>query len=124
MLYLHHEFSGFDGTSRNIPVHFLIRPFPLRDPYPSYPTRRPTATHRETHLSCDRLRLVNGPERGSVADSFWQASVVSVGVCIRGRHRRRAGSYRSRHHRFTRTPCGRNAIHPLSAPACAASLTP
>jgi hypothetical protein len=30
------------------------------------------------------------PERGSVADSFWQASVVSVRACIRAR-RRRAG---------------------------------
>jgi hypothetical protein len=25
-------------------------------------------------LSCDRLRFVNGPERESVADSFWQGS--------------------------------------------------
>ena len=41
-------------------------------------------------------------------DSFWQGSVVSVGACIRARHRRRAGGYRSRHRRFTRTPPARN----------------
>jgi len=43
-----------------------------------------------------RRRLVNAPATGSVADTFWQGSVVSVAACIRGRHRRRAGNYRSR----------------------------
>jgi hypothetical protein len=85
-------------------------PFPLRDPYPSYPTCRPhgnSSGNSKALLSCDRLRLVNGPERGSVADSFGQGSVVSVRACIRARHRRRAGGYRSRRRCFTRTPPGR-----------------
>jgi len=72
------------------------------------PTHGNSLGNSKALLSGDRRRLANAPATGSVADSFWQGSVVSVGACIRGRHRRRAGSYRSRHRRFTRTPCHRS----------------
>jgi hypothetical protein len=47
------------------------------------PTHGNSSGNSQALLSLYRLRRVNGPERGSVADSFWQASVVSVATATR-----------------------------------------
>ncbi len=82
------------------PVHIDTAIPPARpvSVVPHMPTHGNSSGNSQALLSRDRRRLVNAPEQGSVADSFWQGSVVSVRACIRGRHRR-AGSYRQAEHR-------------------------